>query len=175
MRPFVALLAWVTLMCTSLCLPFIMFSVIHTLQARSMWCLPEMRGFGSCHTLLQRGALVNATAPSLPLFVAAQQGFSRICRLLIEYGADIDRNDPKSGCTALYVAAQEGHEEVACALLEAGASVGSVNRRGETPLFVASSEGHVDMCACVWYFMLLWLTVFVYIAGVGFCYSMGPM
>ena len=47
-----------------------------------------------------------------PLYVAAQEGFTEIVKLLITEGkADVDKAE-NDGATPLYIAAQEGNAEV---------------------------------------------------------------
>ena len=51
-----------------------------------------------------------------PLFVACQQGHVDVARLLLDNGAEVDRN----GATPLFVACQNGHVDAARLLLEHG-------------------------------------------------------
>jgi len=65
--------------------------------------------------LLKQGADVEARGNTLgitPLRLAAFYGFTGVCRLLIEHGADVTAKDPK-GKTALMQTMGTGHAETA--------------------------------------------------------------
>ena len=81
-----------------------------------------------------------------PLLVAAQEGHTDICGLLLAHGSDVNEVDLKTKLTALHYAATRGHEAVVEALLSWGAIVDPQNQRGATPLHFACQDGHL---ACV--------------------------
>ena len=81
-----------------------------------------------------------------PLLVAAQNGHTDICGLLLTHISEANEMEPKTKRTALYYAAIKGHEAVVEALLSWGAIVDAQDYAGMTPLYFACQEGHL---ACV--------------------------
>ena len=81
-----------------------------------------------------------------PLLVAAQNGHTDICGLLLAHGSDVNEMDLKAKNTALHLAAARGHEAVVEALLSWGAIVDPQSHVGGTPFFAACQQGHL---ACV--------------------------
>ena len=81
-----------------------------------------------------------------PLLIAAQEGHSKICSILLAHGSDVNEEYLKSKLTALQLAASQGHVAVVEALLSWGAIVDPQDHFGHTPLHVACTAGHV---ACV--------------------------
>jgi len=80
--------------------------------------------------------LTNAT----PLFLAAQEGHTDVCRVLVAAGAALT-SERRDGSSTLFIACQEGHLEVARFLLqEAGANVNEATRSGSTPLHAAAVQ-----------------------------------
>lgn len=86
----------------------------------------------------------HAESRSMPLHVAAENGYLEIVELLISRGADVDLLDV--GCTPLSLAAENGHLEVVELLISSGANVdlhdGYVKR---TPLHLAAIAGCLDV------------------------------
>ena len=80
------------------------------------------------------------------LFVAAQNGHTDICGLLLAHGSDVNEMQPGTKMTALHIAAIRGHKAVVEALLSWGTIVDPQNHAGITPLYDACQEGHL---ACV--------------------------
>ena len=68
-----------------------------------------------------------------PLHFAAQQGYSEVCKVLLENQAEKNPKNNK-GWTPLHCAAQKGKLNVCKTLIEAGLEVNSINNKGETPL-----------------------------------------
>ena len=82
-----------------------------------------------------------------PLVVAAMNGHSDICSVLLAHGSDVNEMDPLTKDTALHNAAARGYEALVEVLLSWGADVDHKNNVfGGTPLYNASQEGHL---ACV--------------------------
>ena len=81
-----------------------------------------------------------------PLVVAALNGHSYICSLLLAHGSNVNEVDPLTKDTALHNAAIRGYEASVEVLLSWGAEVDARNNFGGTPLYNASQEGHL---ACV--------------------------
>jgi len=78
-----------------------------------------------------------------PLFEACVNGYKRIVRVLIEFGAKVD-TVVGPGYTAVYNAALNGHFECVRLLVDAGANVATVTEDGFSPLFVACQGNHTD-------------------------------
>ena len=75
---------------------------------------------------------------------AAQEGYTNIIRLLVQFGADVEGGDPKM--PALYNAAGEGNLSVVATLIECGADVNSGNKqRLGTALSNAAAWGRDDI------------------------------
>ncbi|KAG0647950.1 Serine threonine-phosphatase 6 regulatory ankyrin repeat subunit B [Hyphodiscus hymeniophilus] len=77
---------------------------------------------------------------STVLHLAAQKGYEKIVRILLDSGMDITAKDD-SGETSLHLAAALGHNDTVMALLEAGVEVDIENTHGQTALFVAVNNG----------------------------------
>lgn len=81
---------------------------------------------------LDRGASANGSAfttHGTPLVLASEQGWTEIASLLLQRGADVDKEDDRllfRGTTALSHAARNGHIDVVKLLLAARARVGGV-------------------------------------------------
>ena len=78
-----------------------------------------------------------------PLLVAAQNGHTNICGLLLAYGSDVNEMQHKRKFTALHYAVVGGHVAVVEALLSWGAAVDQQDHGGVTPLHAACQEGHL--------------------------------
>jgi ankyrin repeat domain-containing protein 50 len=77
------------------------------------------------------------------LIVASYFGLKAVVKLLLENGADVERNDAGYGRTPLSWAAENGHEAVVKLLLEKGADVECKNAwYGRMPLSWAAENGH---------------------------------
>ncbi|KAE8330619.1 ankyrin repeat-containing domain protein [Aspergillus sergii] len=78
-----------------------------------------------------------------PLICAAAHGYTRIVRLLLDSGADIEANDLRCGRTPLSWAARKGHDAVAELLLNRGAELESLDSFARrTPLSWAAFSGY---------------------------------
>ena len=98
--------------------------------------------------LLQQGVSADAEgSPSggAPLLIAASEGQLACMRVLLAFGAGIDRPD-QTGCTALYRAAQQGQLEALELLLAQGANVYGWFSYRNDPLYAAAFHGQT---ACV--------------------------
>jgi ankyrin repeat protein len=87
--------------------------------------------------LLRRGASVNGESQfgSTPLYTAAVQGEVEIVRLLLEAGADPNRESGgESEGTPVCAAASWGRTEVVRLLLQHGADPNQVERADEVPM-----------------------------------------
>lgn len=94
--------------------------------------------------LLQLGAEINsAEVEWSALFAASSTNNVEICRLLVEYGANVNHAEEMS---ALYAASYRGFLEICELLLEAGADVNVKNSLdGDTPIMAAVLKRHVDV------------------------------
>lgn len=102
-----------------------------------------------CRFLLEHGALIEPDDEQLtdenlltPLMFAARFGSSSaLIRLLVRYGAKIDRKDAK-GWTPLVMATQHGHLGSVQALIESGADLHATTNNGLTALDIAQHLKH---------------------------------
>lgn len=76
-----------------------------------------------------------------PLILAAQGGFEKTARALIETGADTEQRD-NGKCTAAHWAALNGHKGIFDALIDSGAEVKVTDYKQDTPLLFAAFNGH---------------------------------
>lgn len=76
------------------------------------------------------------------LMWAAEAGEPQIIGLLLQYGAAVDRSNPRGG-TALMYAAVAGRNDAIRTLVAAGADPNHRVRHGWTPLLLATVKGHV--------------------------------
>ncbi len=81
-----------------------------------------------------------------PLHLAAFYGRTEIATLLIEQGADINRqiNSQMQG-TPLICAVANNHADVVRLLLEKGAAVNAAGASGITPLHIAAVQGRLEL------------------------------
>ena len=79
------------------------------------------------------------------LHKAAEIGDRRICKLLIDHGADVNKQDAKKR-TPLWIAAEKGHEDVCDVLMQNDAFVDKPDASKKTPLWIAASKGHENVC-----------------------------
>ena len=100
---------------------------------------------------LDSGGQVNVTCEMgdtsgvTALMFAAQEGHERAVELLLQRGAEINKQN-SDGCTALMFAAGEGHSAVVLRLLRAGADTKLRSGKGKSALQLAKKNGH---SACV--------------------------
>jgi len=78
-----------------------------------------------------------------PLQIAAKNGFVKIVRILLQYGASIDLQ--VDGFRPLYLAAQSGNLEIVKLLCEQGADINSVTANNCTPIYAACHFGHLPI------------------------------
>ena len=110
-----------------------------------------------CRFLLEHGAEIEPSSDVIddklmtPLMLAARFGCSPpLIRLLVEYGAKIDRRDVKGWCP-LIMAAQHGHLGSVEALIRSGADPKSTTNNGLTALDIAR---HLKQEAIVQFLLL---------------------
>ena len=79
------------------------------------------------------------------LHKAAEIGDWSICNLLIDRGANVNKEDA-SWHTPLWLAAWKGHGDICNLLIKKGAFVSEVDRYRRTPLWIAASNSHEEVC-----------------------------
>ncbi|CAM9190056.1 unnamed protein product, partial [Ectocarpus sp. 6 AP-2014] len=75
-----------------------------------------------------------------PLIYAAQGGYSRVVRMLLQAGANV-AVEADTMYTALHGSTVTGRQDVAQMLIDAGANVDAGNEDGMTPLMFAATDG----------------------------------
>lgn len=80
-----------------------------------------------------------------PLYIAAQNGYLEVVKLLVENGAYVDAKLNTDGATPLYIASLNGHLEVVELLLNAGADPNVEVSSIYTPLYVAAYNRNLDI------------------------------
>ncbi|KDN68039.1 hypothetical protein CSUB01_08283 [Colletotrichum sublineola] len=81
---------------------------------------------------------------SMPLLIAARNGYERVVRMLLEAGADVYLSQFENG-KSLLLATKNGHKEVVRMLLDTGADVNFRDINGRTPLSIAAMMGHEEV------------------------------
>ncbi|CAM9219372.1 unnamed protein product [Scytosiphon promiscuus] len=98
---------------------------------------------GAQHTLRDSDLSINIDegdeTGTTPLIFAAQGGYTRVVKMLLQKGANVEVQ-ADNGFTALHAAAMFGHPNVAQALLDAGADKDVRNEEGFTPLSTAAEK-----------------------------------
>lgn len=84
---------------------------------------------------------VRTITEQTPLILAAQNGFKRAARALIETGANTEDHD-NGNCTAIFWAALRGDREIFDALVESGAEINRRDFKNDMPLHFAAFRGH---------------------------------
>ncbi|MDR3371785.1 ankyrin repeat domain-containing protein [Rhodoferax sp.] len=85
----------------------------------------------------QTNVEVRNAADESPLMLAALAGNVKMCRMLIDKDADVN----KTGWTPLHYAATNGHLEVIRMLLDESAYIDATSPNGTTPLMMAARYG----------------------------------
>ena len=80
-----------------------------------------------------------------PLLVAAQNGHTQVCKVLVEQGSDINQMHPLTKDSALSYAACNGHHKTLLTLLSLGARVDSQTYTGISPLGAACQNGNLSV------------------------------
>ncbi|XP_066904650.1 serine/threonine-protein phosphatase 6 regulatory ankyrin repeat subunit A-like, partial [Halyomorpha halys] len=78
------------------------------------------------------------------LHIASYHGLTKICEMLISYGASLEVRDER-GYTPLHYSCEEEHIDVVKSLLDSGASKDSTDIDGTTPLHIASRLGSLSI------------------------------
>lgn len=83
-----------------------------------------------------------------PLIFAAAHGHVKICKLLLDSGADIRAVSKLGGYSALHMACERGHADVVRCLLEKRPELveGAFTGSKETPLHSCARAGHQRIC-----------------------------
>ena len=79
-----------------------------------------------------------------PLFLAASMGNTKIAKLLIEHGADVNMVI-RGGEYPLHHASKEGHDDIVKMLIKHGAKISQEDEGGNTAIILAATMGHDDV------------------------------
>ena len=107
----------------------------------------EERHLEVIEKLLSAGAKVNEPDEiynSTPLLCAVFNRYTKVTYLLLDYDADVTKQDD-SGRTALHFAAETGQLEVVDILLNKGAKVNIADKHHRTPLVLSALKNHYDV------------------------------
>ncbi|KAJ0174880.1 hypothetical protein K1T71_009988 [Dendrolimus kikuchii] len=77
---------------------------------------------------------------------AAADGHVEVVQLLLQHGADPNKQDHLHGNTAAHEAAWKGYSRCVCLLARGGASLAARNAAGFAPLHLACQNGHNQSC-----------------------------
>ena len=81
-----------------------------------------------------------------PLWTASEMGHTEVVKLLLKYGANVNKAHPKFGSTPLFQASEMGRTKVVQLLLDYNADVNKATiDMGFTPLYAASQMGYTDV------------------------------
>ena len=96
--------------------------------------------------MLRDGMPVNASDGSgwTALRIATRLSRIDVARLLLDKGADVNRQDPLFKETVLHCTARRNNIEVARLLIDNGADINKQNCNNETPLDVARTGSEVE-------------------------------
>lgn len=81
----------------------------------------------------------------LPLHVSARSGHYELIKLLIQYGADINKLDGLNKWPPLFYAALEGHVKSTQELVNLGAQLDIIDEDGYNVLYYCVVDGHIDV------------------------------
>lgn len=98
--------------------------------------------------LIQKGISLDGTDQigETALYIASQNGFADLVKMLLEAGAKPDLPRTSDLQTPIFIAATNGHTEIVQELIKKGAQVNSpIPSDHATPLFMASQEGHIEV------------------------------
>src|SRR5262249_32573378 len=79
-----------------------------------------------------------------PLMTCARSGSADAVRLLVEYGAAVNAQEPKQSQTALMWAAAERHPDAVKALIDAHADLKAASKQGFTAIHFAARVGDLE-------------------------------
>lgn len=98
--------------------------------------------------LLKKGTPINIEDYSgyTALHYGARNGHNKICKLLLENGANVNALTRSGQATALHRAATQGHNEIAEFLLKSGANPNIRDADGYTALHRAVISNSVPVC-----------------------------
>lgn len=109
-----------------------------------LWMAADTGEFTVVENLLEIGALPDTEiAGAAPLFMAAQNGHTKIVDLLLRNKADPNKRAP-NGATPLLIAAQHGHTEIVSFLLNKKADL-NVTGKDKTALQHAEKKGYTKI------------------------------
>lgn len=80
----------------------------------------------------------------LPLHVLARSGNYKLIKLLVQYGADVNKLDGSHKWPPIFYAALEGHAKTTHELIKYGARLDIVDEDGYNVLYYSVIEGHIE-------------------------------
>ena len=80
-----------------------------------------------------------------PLYHSSRFGYHKICKLLIDKGAEIDSKNRSDNSTPLMAASEFGCLDTCKFLIDNGADIEAKSKNGMNPLILASKKGRKDI------------------------------
>ncbi|ODV78171.1 SPX-domain-containing protein [Suhomyces tanzawaensis NRRL Y-17324] len=81
----------------------------------------------------------------LPIHVVSRSGHYKLIKLLIQYGADLNKTDGLNKWTPIFYSSLEGHVKTTQELVRYGAKVDLVDQDGYNVLYYCVIEGHIEV------------------------------
>ena len=125
-----------------------LLSVLHCLSTHSMDIFDAI-GAGDLgrirHLIEENPKIVNQDYGATPLLSAANHGNVAVVKLLLDSGANINKQSGTEKINPLYGAVDSGHFAIVTLLIGAGANINQQNRLGETPLYCAAEKNYTEI------------------------------
>ena len=104
----------------------------HPIEFES-WKSEELSQVAEIRKKIDQSPAIRHRVLNSELYEAARAGKANVCVRLIQWGADPNWHDPKSGETALFGAVENGHLDLAQTLVALGADSTRANAAGQSP------------------------------------------
>ena len=116
-------------------------------EGKLLYQAAQSGDYQKCLSIIKKGADIEFYENSLgitPLWIAAQNGHTKICKLLLENGANIEATNIK-GLTPLFIAVENHKVDICVLLIERGANINYKMMDGTTILWIIACQGYTDL------------------------------